>query len=58
MAKTDPKPSQLYILQVKSTYKLGRLCFYAIYKWTVRAPTKENALVLIAVDIGGKSTQQ
>ena len=58
VAKTDPKPSQLYMLQVKSTYKLGRLCFYAIYKRTVRAPTKVNELVLIAVGIGGKNTRQ
>jgi len=25
---------------------------------TLRAPTKENALVLIAVDIGGKNKQE
>ena len=28
------------------------------YKRTLRAPTKENALVLIGVDIGGKNTQE
>ena len=28
------------------------------YKRTLRAPTKENTLVLIAVDIGGKNTQE
>ena len=38
--------------------QLGRLCLYGIYKRTLRAPTKENALVLIAVDIGGKNTQE
>ena len=37
--------------------QLGRLCVYEIYKRTLRAPTKENALVLIAVDIGGKNTE-
>ncbi|KAB0372094.1 hypothetical protein FD755_015886 [Muntiacus reevesi] len=37
--------------------RLGRLCVYGIYKRTMRAPTKENTLVLIAVDIGGKNTQ-
>lgn len=26
------------------------------YKMTMRVPTKENALVLTAVDIGGKNT--
>ena len=38
--------------------QLGRLCVYRIYKRTLRAPAKENALVLIAVDIGGKSTEE
>ena len=31
---------------------------YGIYKRILRAPTKENTLVLIAVDIGGKNTQK
>ena len=54
----DPKPSyQLYKLQIKSTYQLSRLCVYGIYKRSLRTPTKENTLVLIAVDIGGKNTQ-
>ena len=33
-------------------------CVYGIYKRTWRAPTKENTLVLVAVDIGGKNTQK
>ena len=37
---------------------LDRLCVYGIYKRTLRAPTKENTLFLIAVDIGGKKTQE
>ena len=37
--------------------QVGRLCVYGIYKRSLRAPTKENTLVLIAVDIGGKNTQ-
>ena len=54
----DPKPShQLYKLQIKSA-QLGRHCVYEIYKTSLRAPTKENALVLIAVDIGVKKTQE
>ena len=55
----DPKPyHQLYKLQIKSTRSLGRLCVCGIYKRSLRAPTKENALVLIAVDTGGKNTQE
>ena len=54
----DPKPSQqLYKqLQIKSNDQLGRLCVYGIYKRSLRAPTKENTLVLMAVDFGGKNT--
>ena len=37
--------------------QLARLCVYGIYKRSLRVPTKENAVVLIAVDIGGKNTQ-
>ena len=56
--KEDPKPShQLYKLQIKSN-QLDRLCVYGIYKRSLRAPTKENTLVLTAVDIGGKNTQE
>ena len=52
----DPKSShQLYKLKIKSN-QLGRFCVYGIYKRTLRTPTKENALVVIAVDIGGKNT--
>ena len=36
--------------------QLGRLCVYGIYKRILRVLTKENALALIAVDIGGKNT--
>ena len=38
--------------------QLGRLCVYGIYKRTLRAPTKENTLVLTAVDLGGKNIQE
>jgi len=38
--------------------QLSRLCVYGIYKRPLRAPTKENALALIAVDIGDKNTQE
>ena len=53
----DPKPSnQLYSCRVNPQDQLGRLCVYGIYKRTLRILTKENALVLTAVDIGGKNT--
>ena len=51
----DPKPShQLYKLRLNPHDQLGRLCICGILK----TPTKENALVLIAVDIGGKNTRE
>ena len=54
----NPKPShQLYKLQIKSN-QLDRLCVYGIYKRSLRAPAKEKALVLIAVDTGGKNTEE
>ena len=54
----EPKPShQLYKLQIKSN-QLGRLCVYGIYKRSLRTPSKENTLVLTAVDTGGKNTQE
>ena len=55
----DPKPShQLYSCRLNPHDQAGRLCVYGLYKSTFRAPTKENALVLIAGDIGGKNTQE
>ena len=55
----DPKPSnQLYSCRVNPQDQLGRLCVYGIYKRSLRAPTKENMLVLIAVDIGGKNREK
>ena len=55
----DPKPShQLTSCRLNLHDQLSRLCVYGIYKGPLRAPTKENALALIALDIGGKSTQE
>ena len=55
MAKEeDPKPCTRCRLNPHD--QLGRLCVYEIYERPLRAPTKENALVLIAVDIAGKNT--
>ena len=55
----DPKPPhQLYKLQVKSTRSTRQtLCLWNIYKG-VESSHKENALARIAVDIGGKNTQE
>ena len=60
MAKEeDPKPShQLYSCTLKLHDQLGRLCVSGIYKRTLRAPTKESTLILIAVDVGGKNTPE
>ena len=51
----DPKPSHpLYKLLIKPTQSTGQtLC---LWNRSVKAPTKENTLVLITVDIGGKNT--
>ena len=38
--------------------QLGRLSVDGIDKRTLRAFTKENALALIPVDIGGKNTEK
>ena len=53
----DSKPfHQLYKLQIKSTGST-RQTLFETYKRTLRTPRKENALVLIAVDIEGKNTR-
>ena len=62
MAKEkDPKPShQLYLLQIKSTLSTKQI-IYGIYKRLLRTPThtkKKKTLALIAVDFGGKKTQE
>ena len=55
----DPKPShQVYKLQIKSIRSVGRFCVCGIYKRSLRVPTKENALILMVVNVGGKNTEQ
>ena len=55
----DSKSShKLYSGRLNPHDQLSRLCVYGIYKRTLRAPTKESAQILIAVDIGGKNTQE
>ena len=52
----DPKPShQLYSCRLN---QLGRLFVCGIYKRSLKALTKENTLVLIAVDLGGKNIEE
>ena len=54
----DPKPpTSCTSYRLNPHDQLGRLCVYGIYVRALRAPTKENALVPIAVDIGGKNTE-
>ena len=38
--------------------QLGRLSVCGIYKRSLRAPTEEDSLVLIAMDIGGKKKEE
>ena len=53
----DLKPfQQLYKLQIKSTRSTRQTLVYGIYKRSLKALTKENALVLIALDTRGKNT--
>ena len=56
--KTQNLPTSCTNCRLNPHNQLGRLCVYRIYKRSLRAPTKENALVLIAVDIGSKNTQE
>ena len=56
--KTPNLPTSSRSCRLNPHDQLSRLCVYGIYKRTLRAPTKENTLALIAVDIGGKNTQE
>ena len=56
--KAQNPPTSWTSYRLNSHNQLGRLCVYGIYKRSLRAPTKENALVLIAVDAGGKNTEE
>ena len=56
----DPKPShQLYSCRLNPHDRLGRLSICdSTDGRSLRAPTKENTLALIAVDTRGKNTHQ
>ena len=56
--KTQNLPTSCTSCRLNPHDQPGRLCEYGIYKRPLRAPTKENALVLLAVDIGGKNTEE
>ena len=56
--KTQNLPSSCTGCRLSPHDQLGRLCVSGMYKRPLSAPTKENALALIAVDIGGKNTQE
>ena len=55
----DPKPStSCTSCRLNPHDQRSRLCVYGIRKRPLRTPIKENTLVLIAVDVGGKNTQE
>ena len=56
--KTQNLPTSFTSSGLNPHDQLGRFCLYGICKRSLRAPTKENALVPIAVDIGGKNTEE
>ena len=56
--KTSNLPTSWTSWRLNLHDQLSRLCVYGICKSPLRAPTKENALALIAVDIGGKNTEE
>ena len=56
--KTQNLPTSYISWRLNPHDQLSRLCVYGIYKKSLRVPTKENALALIAVDIGVKNTKE
>ena len=56
--KTQNLPTSCTSYRLNAHDQLGRLCLYGIYQRPLRAATKENALVLTAVDTGGKNTEE
>ena len=58
VAKEEDLPTSCTSSQLNPQDQVSRFCVCGIYKMSLRAPTKENTLALIAVDIGGKNTQE
>jgi len=56
--KTQNLPTSCTSFRLNPHDHLGGLCVYGILKMSLRDPTKENRLVLIAVDIGGKNIHE
>ena len=56
--KTQNLPTSYTSSRLNPHNPLGRLCVYGIYKRTLRAPTKENALVLIAVELQARTQRR
>ena len=56
--KTQNLPTSCTSCRLNPHDQLSKLYVDGIYKRPLRAPTKEKALALIAVDIGGKNTQE
>ena len=56
--KTKNSPTSCTSWRLNPHDQLGRFCVCGIHKISFRAPTKENTLVLIAVDIGGNNTEE
>ena len=55
----DPNPpTSCTSCRLNPHEQLGRLCIYGIYKRSLKALTKENALVLIAVNTRSKNTEE
>ena len=53
--KTQNSPTNYTTCRLNPHDQLGRFCVCGIYKRSLRAPTKENSLVLIAVNIGART---
>ena len=56
--KTQNLPTSYTSYRLNPHNQVGWLCVYGLYKRTLKALTKENSLVLITLDIGGKKTQE
>jgi len=54
--KTQNLPTSCTSCRLNPHDQLGGICVYGVYKMLLRALTKENALILIAVDLGSKNT--
>ena len=56
--KTQNLPISCTSCRLNPHDQLSRFCVYGIYERPLEASTKDNALALIAVDTGGKNTQE